>query len=72
MTEEFIKSDEDVPATDGFILKASLFIPKKLLLKDESVKAQSLVLIASATGVKREYYINFAKYLVIRISWMDI
>jgi predicted alpha/beta hydrolase len=47
-------SQHKIPSRDGFILSATLLEPKSL---------KGCIQLNSATGVKKEFYLNFAKYL---------
>jgi predicted alpha/beta hydrolase len=61
---EVSSKDIEVPATDEFPLKATLFVPQQSDTQLNLKKIKAVVLVASATGVKRGYYAAFASYLV--------
>ena len=61
MSVEVVSKDVDIPTTDGFSIKATLFSPAR---SDNGIGLKAVVLIASATGVKRGYYAPFATFLV--------
>ena len=50
-------TEVSIPATDGYALGGSIFVP------DPATDNGSVVLISAAVGVKRGYYARYAQYL---------